>query len=191
METDASGQIGGLNTNESVRRKLAIESKNWTCSTCGKSNKEIIKEVEELCKELEGEAGSSERKEVEIPAELKMGFRDEMEKTKAADQQRSEGTKEDAEVAQLAEGFVQTVPQTQQAPAHVASEVSSAIPARPAQGVPQPTRTIPLPDSFGQAVAQRPRAIDRNADVPVWIDYSIVCLAGVLIAMLIKILLGY
>lgn len=188
METDASGQIGGLNTNESVRRKLATESKSWTCSTCGKSNEGILKDVEEQCKDLEAEAGSSERTEVEIPAELKMGFRDEMEKAKAADQQEGAGAgaKEDAEVAQLAEGFVQTVPEAQAAPP------PQVVPAAaPARGVPQPTRTIPLPDPVGQAVVQRARNVDRDAGVPVWIDYAIVGLVGVLIAMLIKILMGY
>ncbi|KAK6066847.1 ubiquitin-conjugating enzyme [Seiridium cupressi] len=184
METDASGQIGGLNTNESVRRKLATESKGWTCSTCGKSNQDILKDVEEQCRELEGEAGSSERQEVEIPAELKMGFRDEMEKAKAAEHQGGEGARDDDEATQLAEGFVQT------APAHVAQAAAPAIPARPAQGVPQPTRTVPLPDPVGQAVVQRARNIDRDAGVPVWIDYAIVGLVGVLIAMLIKILMG-
>jgi ubiquitin-conjugating enzyme E2 J1 len=188
METDASGQIGGLNTNESVRRKLATESKGWTCGTCGKSNEEILKEVGEQCKELETEAGSSDRKEVEVPAELKMGFRDEMEKAKAAEQQSNAGATDDAESAQLAEGFVQT------APTHVAqaaAPATPAIPARPAQGVPQPTRTVPLPDPVGQAMVQRARNFDWDAGVPMWIDYAIIGLVAVLIAMLIKILMGY
>ncbi|KAH6652181.1 ubiquitin-conjugating enzyme [Truncatella angustata] len=172
METDASGQIGGLNTSESVRRELAGKSKAWTCPACAKSNEEILKEVAERCRELEAEGGASERKEVEVPAELKMGFRDEMEKAKAAERNGSEGAKEDAEVAQLAEGFVQTAPEREAAPPH-------------------PTRTVPLPDPVGQAVVQRARDLDRDAGVPIWIDYVIVTLVGVLVAMLIKILLGY
>jgi ubiquitin-conjugating enzyme E2 J1 len=194
METDASGQIGGLNTNESVRRKLATESRGWTCATCGKSNEEILAEVGERCKELEIEVGGAgERQEVEIPAELKLGFRDEMEKAKAAagQQQGNEGEKEDTEVAQLAEGFVQTVPERESAPAPAVQAAAPAPPARPAQGVPLPTRTVPLPGPAAQAVMRRPRNYDRDAGVPVWIDYAIVGLVGVLIAMLIKIVLGY
>ncbi|KAH8205083.1 hypothetical protein TruAng_000806 [Truncatella angustata] len=193
METDASGQIGGLNTSESVRRELAGKSKAWTCPACAKSNEEILKEVAERCRELEAEGGASERKEVEVPAELKMGFRDEMEKAKAAERNGSEGAKEDAEVAQLAEGFVQTAPEREAAPPHVARAQVAApvLPARPAHMVPQPTRTVPLPDPVGQAVVQRARDLDRDAGVPIWIDYVIVTLVGVLVAMLIKILLGY
>ncbi|KAI0122909.1 ubiquitin-conjugating enzyme/RWD-like protein [Xylariales sp. AK1849] len=190
METDASGQIGGLNTGEAVRKKLATESRGWCCGTCGKNNEEIIKEVEERCREVEGEAGSSGgRKEVDVPAELKMGFRDEMEKAKT-EAQGGEAAHEDAEVAQLAEGFVQTAPDSEVVPP-AAQVVTSSLPARPAQGVPQPTRTVPLPDRVGQAVVQRARALDPNAGVPVWIDYAIIALVGVLVAMLIKILLGY
>ncbi|KAK7966346.1 ubiquitin-conjugating enzyme, partial [Apiospora aurea] len=207
METDAQGQIGGLNSAENVRRRLASESRGWTCAACGKSNESIIKEVEMECRRLdEEEEGEKKRRreEVEIPAELRMGFRDEMmEKTKApeaaAGDAGSSGSgsaagratpatstattagEEEAEAAHLAEGFVQTAP----------------IPAaRPGQGVPQPTRTIPLPGPApGQApaaAAQWPMANNQNrganADVPVWIDYAIMVLVGLLIAMLLKIL---
>ncbi|KAK8066747.1 hypothetical protein PG997_013494 [Apiospora hydei] len=195
METDAQGQIGGLNSAENVRRRLASESRGWTCAACGKSNENIIKEGEK----------KRRREEVEIPAELRMGFRDEMmEKTKAPEAAGDAGSsgsgsaagratpatstatagEEEAEAAHLAEGFVQTAP----------------IPAaRPGQGVPQPTRTIPLPGPASGhapvAAAQWPMANNQNrganADVPVWIDYAIMVLVGLLIAMLLKILVGY
>jgi ubiquitin-conjugating enzyme E2 J1 len=201
METDASGQIGGLNTADNVRRRLATESRAWACPTCAKSNEAILLEVGERCKELdaaEGGSGSSSSSkkaaEVKVPAELKMGFRDEMEKQKAAAsgsatlQDDGAGAEDDAEAAQLAEGFVQTapvVPEEEQ----VRAPATSALPARPAQGVPQPTRTIPLP--AGQAVVHRARNTDPNAGVPVWVDYAIIALVGMLIAMLVKILMGY
>ena len=191
METDAQGQIGGLNTAENVRRRLATDSRTWTCQTCAKTNEEIIKEVEARCAELEAEAGA--RKEVEVPAELKLGFRDEMEQAKAkAAAAASPGGPEteaagndDAETAHLAEGFVQTAPE----PAPAAAPAYP--PARPAQGVPQPTRTMPLPLPVPPPVAHRPRNADASAGVPVWIDYAIVAMVGLLIAMLVKILLGY
>ncbi|KAK8136054.1 UBC-like protein [Apiospora sp. TS-2023a] len=208
METDAAGQIGGLNSAEPVRRRLASESRSWTCATCGKSNENIIRDVEAECQRLdEEEEGEKRRKreEVEIPAELRMGFRDEMmEKTKAPEDgaapnggssaaervttttTTTNATGEETESAHLAEGFVQTAPMP---------------PARPGQGVPQPTRTIPLP---GPAPGQAPVAAAQqwpmahnhnrggaNADVPVWIDYAIMVLVGLLIAMLLKILVGY
>ncbi|KAI0167190.1 ubiquitin-conjugating enzyme/RWD-like protein [Pestalotiopsis sp. NC0098] len=195
METDASGQIGGLNSSDNVRRSLAAESKSWTCPACARSNGEIMREVVDRCKELDAAAaadGSSSRAEIEVPAELKMGFRDEMEKNAKAKSGEA-GGKEDTESAQLAEGFVQTapmVPQQREAPPVQASAPS--IPAQPAQGAPQPTRTVPVvPDPVAQAVVQRARDFDRDDGIPLWIDYAIVALVSVLIAMLIKILLGY
>ncbi|KAI2784642.1 UBC-like protein [Daldinia loculata] len=178
METDARGQLGGLDTNDAVRRKLAVESRAWRCPVCARTNAEIIAECEQRCAEADGET----KEEVEVPAELKMGFRDEMEKARAA--ANSEGEKEDAESAELAEGFVQTVPRRE-----------DPLPApRPAQGVPTPTptRTIPLPAAVGQpASLQTSRRVDPNAGVPPWVDYAIVSLVVILIAMLTKIIIGH
>lgn len=199
METDARGQLGGLDTSDAVRRKLAVESKNWRCAACARTNAEIIAETEERCRELDGAEGSSsgsKRKEVEVPAELKLGFRDEMDKARAQQQAggvEGEGAKEDAESAELAEGFVQTAPEREVPPA-----APVPAPARPAQGVPAATGRIPLPDPVGQAAPtattttqiQSRRPIDPNAGVPVWVDYAIISLVVILIAMLMKILVG-
>ncbi|KAI1084171.1 UBC-like protein [Whalleya microplaca] len=190
METDARGQLGGLDTTDAVRRALAADSKAWRCGVCGRSNGEIIAETEERCRELEaeGEASAGARKEVEVPAELKMGFRDEMEKARnGAGGGGSGSATEDEESAQLAEGFVQTVPEREVVP----PPVVSARPARPAQGVPPPTGRVPLPDPVGQAMAQRPIRVDQNAGVPPWVDYAIMSLVVVLVAMLLKMLSGY
>ncbi|KAI0135660.1 UBC-like protein [Daldinia grandis] len=181
METDARGQLGGLDTNDAVRRKLASESRAWRCSACAKTNAEIIAECEQRCAEADAENDGKRKEEVKVPAELKMGFRDEMEKARAAAKGEGEGDKEDAESAELAEGFVQTVPRRE-----------DASPAsRPAQGVPTPTRTIPLPGAVVQpASLQIPRRVDPNAGVPPWVDYAIVSLVVILIAMLTKVLIG-
>ncbi|KAH8664269.1 ubiquitin-conjugating enzyme/RWD-like protein [Xylariales sp. PMI_506] len=221
METSAAGQIGGLDATEAVRRKLAAASRGFTCATCAKSNEDILREVSERCRELEAEAsasgaGAGKAAEVEVPAELKMGFRDEMEKA-AKEAVTAAGStpnptsasrgggggggsggvapataaaEDDAESAQLAEGFVQTVPMQRLESSLPGS--ATAQQARPGQGVPQPTRTIPLPQTPAQQQRQQQRRrVDPNAGVPIWVDYAIVAFAGVLIAMLIKILLGY
>ncbi|KAK5631071.1 hypothetical protein RRF57_006786 [Xylaria bambusicola] len=169
METGASGQIGGLDTSDAVRTRLAASSRSWRCGVCARTNEEIIAECEERCRET-GE--SSESKEIEIPAELRMGFRDEMEKAKA---RTGEGTKEDAESAELAEGFVQTTPQ-------------------PVQGAPAPTPTrIPLSNSMpvrpADAPAQRAIHVDPNGGVPPWLDYAIMALVMMLVAIILKIML--
>ncbi|KAI1496532.1 ubiquitin-conjugating enzyme/RWD-like protein [Biscogniauxia marginata] len=207
METGANGQIGGLDTSDAVRTRLAAESKGWRCGVCAKSNAEIIAECEERCKALEAESGSAAapRKEVEVPAELRMGFRDEMEKTKTGEGggeaagAGNGGDKEDAESAQLAEGFVQTAPERVEIAPRTSPQgitlpnpLPGAVPlARPAQGVPAPTGRVPLPDPAGQVTAQRPVHVDPNNGVPPWIDYAIMSLVVMLVAMLLKVLAGY
>lgn len=183
METGASGQIGGLDTSDAVRTRLAASSRSWRCGVCARTNEDIIAECEERCRES-GE--SSETKEVEVPSELRMAFRDELEKAKSG---TDEGVKEDAESAELAEGFVQTVPERiQQTPIAAAPP-----PARPAQVVPTPTTRIPLPDPMGPAATRAEQTIyihiDPNGGVPPWLDYAIMSLVMMLVAIILKIML--
>lgn len=198
METDAKGQLGGLDTSDAVRKRLAADSGGWKCGVCngGKTNREIMAEQEEVVRQLDEEeertAGEKKRREeIEVPAELKMGFRDEMEKAADAASKAQEGEASggqmDEESAQLAEGFVQTAPavggQTERAD-------TASQPARPAQTVPQPTRTVPLPAQqvvgVPQVVLQQHRA---NDGVPMWIDRLIVVLGVLLAAMVLKVFL--
>ncbi|RYO78013.1 hypothetical protein DL766_001135 [Monosporascus sp. MC13-8B] len=185
METDARGQLGGLDASDAVRRRLAAESRAWRCAACARSNEEIVRECEERCRALEAEAGPSARREVEVPAELKMGFRDEMEKEKAA----GAAEDDDAESARLAEGFVQTAPARRDPPPPPAPPSASS--ARPAQGVPAPTATVPLTDPAGRVDTAGVTRVDPNAGVPVWVDYAIMSLVVMLVAMLLKVLGGY
>lgn len=202
METDPRGQLGGLDTSDAVRRRLAAESRAWRCQGCGgRSNEDIIRETEAAAKAAEAEAGegasgSGGPREVEVPAELKMGFRDEMEKAAAAaaaaggGAAASGGAGEDAESAELAEGFVQTVPR--------ANLDTSAGAAQPGQTVPQPTRTVPLPNAAHntgvpgqQAPLQQRQALhDQGDGVPRWVDRVIAALVISLVAMILKVLLA-
>jgi ubiquitin-conjugating enzyme E2 J1 len=198
METDAKGQLGGLDTTDAVRKRLAAESGSWKCGVCngGKTNREIMAEQEEVVRLLDEEeertAGEKKRREeVEVPAELKMGFRDEMEKAAtAAKAQEGEaaGGQMDEESAQLAEGFVQTAPVVE---GQTESLDTASLPARPAQTVPQPTRTVPLPGQ--QVVGMPPVQLQQrraNDGVPMWIDRLIVVLGVLLAAMVLKVFLG-
>ncbi|KAI0399299.1 ubiquitin-conjugating enzyme/RWD-like protein [Xylaria palmicola] len=185
METSASGQVGGLDTSDAVRTRLAASSRAWRCGVCARTNEEIMAECEEQCREL---GGSSEAQEVEVPAELRLAFRDDLEKARAA---TDEGAKEDAESAELAEGFVQTVPERiQDAPIAAAA---APPPPQPARGLPAPTPTtrIPLPDPMGPVAArtQQPIHTDPNGGVPPWLDYAIMALVMMLAAILLKIML--
>jgi len=189
METDARGQLGGLETTDAVRRRLAGESGGYKCGACGRTNAEIMKGCEEAAKEHEATSAGAVA-EVEVPKELKMGFRDEMG---AAGR---EGGDLDAESAELAEGFVQTGPLPAAASPGprggiVGGEGAAVLP-RPGQ-VPQPTRTVPLPNPRPQGlprapVRQQQQVRVSNEAVPAWIDRLIIVLGVLLVAMLIKVL---
>ncbi|KXJ93229.1 ubiquitin-conjugating enzyme/RWD-like protein, partial [Microdochium bolleyi] len=187
MESDAKGQIGGIDSSEAVRLRFAAESRRWQCPGCAKTNEEIIAESEERCREFDAARGAgsgsgggsaSGRTEVEIPAELKMGFRDEMEaaaaaaKTGAGSQQgapnaSSASDADDSESAQLAEGFVQTAP-TVLDPPHHESTSGSRPQTQAVSSIPVPTRTIPLPQQQPQT-RQIARPVDPNVGVPPWV----------------------
>jgi ubiquitin-conjugating enzyme E2 J1 len=184
METDARGQLGGLETTDAVRQRLANESSAFKCSACGKTNSEIIQECEERAKEA-----SSSAQEVEVPKELNMGWRDEIGAKKEGEN-KTEQTNDDAETAQLAEGFVQTAPD--------AGPADDNTPAPQPQidiQNPTPTRTIPLPAPAAQAPVHVPIAVQaqqarRASDdgVPLWLDRAIVVLVVLLVALVLKII---
>ncbi|KAI1437318.1 ubiquitin-conjugating enzyme/RWD-like protein [Xylaria sp. CBS 124048] len=181
METGAGGQIGGLDTSDAVRTRLAASSRSWRCAVCAHTNEEIIAESEERCRKT-GESAQAE--EVEIPAELRMGFRDEMEKTGAAD----EGVREEAESADLAEGFVQTVPERiHDAPVPIAA----VPPPRPVPRAPTPipTTRVPLPNPVGVRAQPQQTPTDLQVGVPPWLDYAIMALVMMLVAIILKVIL--
>lgn len=167
METDAKGQLGGIECNDDQRRRLAKESHAWKCSTCLKSNADILKECVEAAKEHGSQV------ETEVPKELKMGFKDEMSSSKP-DTDRNE----DDESTELAEGFVQTVP-TPNVGATEAAIVS-------------PTATVIPPI---QARLQTPSAVQAramsNEGVPAWVDRAIIAVIACLIALILRLMMGY
>ncbi|KAM0558404.1 hypothetical protein ACHAPJ_004594 [Fusarium lateritium] len=189
METDARGQLGGLETTDAVRQRLANESSSFKCSMCGKTNVEIIKECEERAKEA-----SSSAEEVQVPKELNMGWRDEMGAKKDGES-KPEQANDDAETAQLAEGFVQTAPD-----AGSAGNDTPAPQPLVENRNPTPTRTIPLPVPAPAAqapvpahiapVAVQARPARRASDdgVPLWLDRAIVVLVVLLVALVLKII---
>lgn len=199
METDPKGQLGGLDTSDAVRRSLAAQSRAWRCSGgCGgRANEDVMAECAEAARVAEAEGGKAPGEEV-VPPELKMGFRDEMEKNAAAAAAAAAGgdgaaaaaavyadADPDAESAELAEGFVRTVPRAD----------LSAGAAQPGQTVPQPTRTLPLPAQAHQQQQQAPltqaqRPVAVGGGVPRWIDRVILALVVCLVGMILKVLLA-
>ncbi|PON30306.1 hypothetical protein TGAM01_v200746 [Trichoderma gamsii] len=179
METDVQGQLGGMETTEAVRRRLAQESVSFKCAVCAKSNADIIAECEDRCKET-----TSLCHEISVPAELNMGWRDELEAAKNDQSSSTHPSESSSEVAQggelpitepseaeLAEGFVQTTPNV--------TDGFSTHPPAPILGIRnrQPPSTA------------RPTGTGAEA-VPLWIDRMIVALVILLVAIVLKVLLG-
>ena len=190
METDAKGQLGGLECSKVERERIAEGSGNWKCGVCGKNNREILAECEEAVKEKEKAGQTTD--EVEIPSELKMGYKDEMGKGSGKEDEPA-GTETEAE---LAEGFVQTTDGASDSPTP-----SAYPPARPGQTVPHPTgvanaqaqpRVQPLPTITSQTPRTQTQLAQRrsNDGVPMWIDRAIAGVVILLVAMVMKILLG-
>lgn len=200
METDPKGQLGGLETSDAVRKRHATASHAFKCPACAKTNIEIIQECEENARANTDSSESTN--EVEIPTELKLGYKDEM--GKAADPEgdapvsgtRTLRTDDDTESTQLAEGFVRTTPETNMPNSSSVPKPQppgvAAYSARPAQGIPVPTRTVSLPPAPNVSMRQvQPVHQHRPHDegVPLWVDRAIVVLVVLLLAMVSKVVL--
>ncbi|KAL7949221.1 ubiquitin-conjugating enzyme/RWD-like protein [Trichoderma barbatum] len=168
METDVLGQLGGLETTEAVRRRLAQESASFKCAVCARTNADIIAECEDRCKQ-----GASPCQDVSVPAELNMGWRDELEAARkdqtskvSPEVDRNDGMSDEAE---LAEGFVQTAPSI------------------PEDVVAHPSFPMPTPEiQRNSLTANRTRA--GSDGVPLWVDRVIVALVILLVALVLKVL---
>lgn len=179
METDPKGQLGGMDCSAAERERVAKNSGEWKCGICGKSNAEILKESAEAAEK----EGSSSR-EVEVPKELSMAWKDEMKPSA----EQKEAIEEDTA---LAEGFVRTandgamdVPTANTIPATQAPYSA----ARPAQGVLRPTAAAITRSPPANPVRAPPRR--TNEGVPIWIDRAIAAVVILLVVMVVKILLG-
>ncbi|KAF4120142.1 ubiquitin-conjugating enzyme E2 J1 [Geosmithia morbida] len=183
METDAHGQLGGYDTTEEVRRRLATESHSFRCPGCAKTNAEIIRECEERAKEAD-----TDGQDVDIPEELSMGFKDQMGGTPENKSQAGGDTSD----TNAASSSHPTPPNgtDHSAPSNIAEHPPPLSP-RPAQAVPQPTRTIPAAHWQPQSrPAVNMMMRDPQNGVPIWIDRLIVGLVVVLAALVIKVMFG-
>lgn len=175
MDTDAKGQLGGIECSKDARERMARDSGKWACAACGKSNNDIMKEREAAVREIEEQEGG--RKEEEVPEELRLAYRDEL------------GKKDEGVPEKVDKGKGKAVePDVQQEPSNKAALAAPAAPASPSPVVappttttpaPRPTRTVPAPP-LQQIVQQSP---DRSL---AWIDTCIWGVIAMLLFMVIK-----
>jgi len=178
METDPKGQLGGMECSKEERERLAKQSVNWKCGMCGRSNGEIMHEAEEAASASEQKDGPP--KVEEIPKELSLGWKDEMGKEKKSEESDAE----------LAEGFVSTIPIIPDHPASITE--TTYPPPRPAQTVPQPTGTSTTSSipTHTPNIGRTQVARQSNDVALVWIDRMIAAVVVCLVALILKVLLG-
>lgn len=161
MEGDAKGQVGGMDLPEKERRRLADESKNWTCKGCGgRSNEEILREEG-------GQAGERKESEHVVPEELKFGFRDQMAAAESKD---------------MAEDKVRQVASSPASdPSSASASAASLLPptSSPPEGI-HARRTLPV----ASASHTPPQA--QSDGVPAWVDKAITGLVAALAIMVVK-----
>lgn len=156
MDSDAGGQLGGMNAAENVKTKLAAESRRWTCAGCGGlSNEDILGQQEDLCKSLSETDEEKRRREEEEASAKGISFAPKKggEEATAADK-KEEGEKTDHDQEQQAQQPV-SIPPT-----------------------PTPTRTITPP-------AQHPPHAQRITR-DVWVDRAIIGIVCALLIMVAR-----
>lgn len=180
MDTDAKGQLGGIECSRDARERMARDSAKWACAGCGKSNAEIMKEREEAVNEIEVTEGK--RKEEEVPEELRLAYRDELgqnEEPEAEKVDKGKGKAAESEVQQAAS--TQPAAPSQPAPPAALLVTAPTVASSPLVAVaPRPTRTVPAPP-LQQMVQQSP---DRSL---AWIDTCIWGIVAMLLFMVIKV----
>jgi ubiquitin-conjugating enzyme E2 J1 len=172
MDTDAKGQLGGIECSKDARERMARESGNWACAGCGKSNGEIMKEKEAAVKEIEEKEGA--RKEDEVPDELRLAYRDEL-----GNKEEGEAETKDKGKGKAIESEVQQEASNRTAASAPAVSVPSVAPTTSSAPAPTPTRTTQAA-SVQQMVQQSP---DRSL---AWIDTCIYGVIAMLLFMVLK-----
>lgn len=168
MDTDAKGQLGGIECSRDARERMAKDSGAWKCAGCAKSNAEIMQEREELVKEIEEKEGK--RKDEQVPEELRLAYRDELGKEGEEDKKVDKGKQRAVESS--------------------AKAASSASPSKPAPAAPvtapsRPAPTVPIVRPTRITTAPPPQQVAQRSPDLAWID---TCIYGVVVALLFMVL---
>lgn len=162
MDVPAKGQVGGIESDDATRRRLAGDSRGWRCAACGRGNVEILEEQEKLAKEAED---GGKREEEKVPEELRLVYKEELKgkgKTEAVDSTPA--------VETVASSTPAPVPAT-------SSQVTASPPPAPRLATVQPVRQQ-------QTTRQRPNghADDVQLDAAIWV------VSGILVILISRML---
>ncbi|CAK3862696.1 Hypothetical predicted protein [Lecanosticta acicola] len=182
MDTDAKGQLGGMDSSEEVRKRLAAQSRAGRCAACGgRANEEIMREQEEHVKAVGGGAEGAAKKD-EVPEELRLAYRDDLD-GKAREQNKAESSSTKQENATA----VPTGPPASDPVAREPTQQPVPTPTRPVSG-PAPVTPAVVAAADQRQQEQQQRAALRLEDngVPAWIDKAIYGILAALAFLLVR-----
>lgn len=178
MDTDAKGQLGGIECSKEARQRMAKESGAWKCAGCAKSNAEIIEERAALVKEIEEKEGK--RKEEEVPEELRLAYRDELGKGGDGDSKMDKGK------GRAVESVTDTASASKETAA-VSSGVCATTAAAPSTSPVQAARSVPVIRPTRTTPAQSPpQQVTQTSPDLAWIDTCIYGLVAALLFMVVR-----
>ncbi|KAF2239042.1 UBC-like protein [Viridothelium virens] len=189
MDTNASGQLGGMDSSESARKKMAADSSAWKCAGCGMTNGEIMKEREDAVRQLQD---SGKLKEEEVPEELKLAYREDLQQQPAA--QSSAAPQPEPTSAGTSAETPRSAPSTQETSASSSRGVTArSIPIEsapnPAQSTPVPVNTRPtLTPTRTVAPRAQPQPVQGSQTSDDWLDKAI---WGVIFALVLMVVRKY
>lgn len=183
METDAKGQLGGIDCTTEARNRMAEQSRSWRCGVCGISNEKILKESQDAAKE----AGHVDRADEEIvPEQLRLTYREDLNK------------KENSEIPERS-----STAEEQRQPARASTQVEPPSAGRlaftgpPTVEVCHPASVLqnsvsgpsPLQGSGHEAATQtlRVQTHHRSSQIlSTWIDKAILGIGAALLLMIVR-----
>lgn len=179
METEAKGQVGGVDASKSVRERLAGESRAWRCTGCGgRSNEDVIREVEEAAREK-----GAQMKVESVPEELILGYKDELEGRR----EKGKGREVDVEAPMSGD-----VVKGKEVLEPIKCTAMTSDPVAPSQ--PAVSGGLSAPSALTRTTTTRARPIippaaksqPQSGAQTAWIDKTIVGIAIMLAFMLLK-----
>lgn len=161
MDTNAKGQLGGMDASEEVRKRMAGQSVTWKCPVCAKANGDVMREQEEAARRY---GDSSTKDQVKVPDELSLAYREELNKTNGQDENLSK---------------MEAASSTRES----AKSTANPSPDEAAAASSNPHRVDPPTRSMHVQVQQQVERPQREPldGVPAWVDKAIY---GVVIALI-------
>lgn len=165
-EKGTAGQVGGLEANNEVRERLALESRRWKCSQCGgKTNQEIMDEWWLACRE-KGVNVEEHTALESLPEGMNLEARDPNEQS----QDKGKETEADQRPMAITAAQDHSIPSTAEDPVPHSSTVSRPTQAGSSPYLPRPVNShltrpvLPSPTASQVQLAATERLTPAEAE---------------------------